>query len=417
MISPVKSDLLLITYEFPFGGAETFIESELPILCRCFRTVYILPSRVLWAPRAVDLNVVRLLPANALVLGGDTLRRPMGHSLGSLLSLLAVASSGDSAAGSWRNRQKCLFRNCIKASIVAHVLSRFARSHGAIPFVYSYWNDAGVDAAALLRRRLMVPGFIARCHGIDLYLERQAVKMRPLEHYTSSMIDSYVPISQHGLEYLAARGVPREKLFLSRLGVAAALGSSRPSVDGVFRLVTCSGLIPLKRVELLATALEGLDLPFEWTHFGDGPCRAAVTAITEKFSSHGRAVLAGSRPNAQVLAHYRNYPVDLFINISETEGVPVSIMEAFAHGVPCMATRVGGTGEIVDDTCGELLMPDVLPETLRERLRAAATDPGLWLARRAGALSRWSRICNAEDNFTGFAGWLAGVVRNRCNRR
>ena len=45
----------------------------------------------------------------------------------------------------------------------------------------------------------------------------------------------------------------------------------------------------------------------------------------------------------------RQQNVDLFVNLSTTEGLPVSIMEAMAHRIPAIATEVGGTPEIVID--------------------------------------------------------------------
>jgi glycosyltransferase involved in cell wall biosynthesis len=52
---------------------------------------------------------------------------------------------------------------------------------------------------------------------------------------------------------------------------------------------------------------------------------------------------------------YRKNHVDLFINVSETEGIPVSIMEAMSFGIPCIATNVGGVNEIVNNTNGFLV--------------------------------------------------------------
>ena len=47
--------------------------------------------------------------------------------------------------------------------------------------------------------------------------------------------------------------------------------------------------------------------------------------------------------------------VDLFCNVSEYEGVPISIMEAMAYGIPCLATHVGGVSEIVNCQTGILI--------------------------------------------------------------
>jgi glycosyltransferase involved in cell wall biosynthesis len=66
----------------------------------------------------------------------------------------------------------------------------------------------------------------------------------------------------------------------------------------------------------------------------------------------------------QVLPYYISRRIDLFVNVSSTEGVPFSVMEALSAGIPVFATAVGGTGEIVDDTVGRILPEDITPEAL-----------------------------------------------------
>jgi glycosyltransferase involved in cell wall biosynthesis len=56
-----------------------------------------------------------------------------------------------------------------------------------------------------------------------------------------------------------------------------------------------------------------------------------------------------------VLSWYAENNPSLFINVSTTEGIPVSIMEAMSFGIPVIATDVGGTSEIVNDGNGMLL--------------------------------------------------------------
>jgi colanic acid/amylovoran biosynthesis glycosyltransferase len=63
----------------------------------------------------------------------------------------------------------------------------------------------------------------------------------------------------------------------------------------------------------------------------------------------------GNVENSKILDFYSENYVDLFINFSEFEGVPVSIMEAQSAGIPVLATKVGGTSEIVSSDNGFLV--------------------------------------------------------------
>ena len=60
-----------------------------------------------------------------------------------------------------------------------------------------------------------------------------------------------------------------------------------------------------------------------------------------------------------IMSYYVNKQIDLFINVSNSEGVPVSIMEAMSAGIPILATNVGGTSEIVNNNNGKLLEKNI----------------------------------------------------------
>ena len=63
----------------------------------------------------------------------------------------------------------------------------------------------------------------------------------------------------------------------------------------------------------------------------------------------------GFLPNTNVKELLSQQSFDLFINASESEGVPVSIMEAMSYGIPVIAPNVGGISDIVNDSTGKLL--------------------------------------------------------------
>jgi glycosyltransferase involved in cell wall biosynthesis len=70
-------------------------------------------------------------------------------------------------------------------------------------------------------------------------------------------------------------------------------------------------------------------------------------------------VFKGFVPNKEVELYYASNPVDIFINLSTIEGLPISIMEAISYGIPIIATDVGGTKEIVCKDVGMLLPQNI----------------------------------------------------------
>ncbi len=60
--------------------------------------------------------------------------------------------------------------------------------------------------------------------------------------------------------------------------------------------------------------------------------------------------LKGATPNHEILEYYKNIHVDLFIQLSRTEGgVPVSMQEAASFGIPLLGTNTGGIPEIIKE--------------------------------------------------------------------
>ena len=97
------------------------------------------------------------------------------------------------------------------------------------------------------------------------------------------------------------------------------------------------------------------DLNIKWVHAGDGAERDQVLKYATDLPSNIQMELLGSIPHQEVYDYYKNHDIDVFLHVSESEGLPVSMMEAISFGVPIMACDVGGVSEIVNENTGVLL--------------------------------------------------------------
>jgi len=305
--------------------------------------------------------------------------------------------------------QKMAWREALKAGLLIPHLKHILKCEGTKTLGYSYWMSEAATALAYCKQRKEISGFVTRCHRGDLYDEQLSYPFRPYRQFICTYADYIIPISEHGSIYLVDKGVPKEKIVVQRLGVKPAKCLASRSEDDCLRIVSCSNMIPVKRVDYIAEALANLNRPFSWVHFGDGSEREKVMRIVSKFPSHGKAFLPGRVSNSAVLKYYREQPVDVFINLSLSEGVPVSIMEALAHGIPCIATDVGGTSELVDDSCGILLNVNVTLEHIVKLLSGIDASSSTWIDRRNGALSRWREKANAVCNYQEFCSFLRRI--------
>lgn len=253
-----------------------------------------------------------------------------------------------------------------KSQVVTEFLQKRPGNENTI--LYFYWG-LGTSLIVPFLTNLGYNKILVRFHGFDLYEERRNGYL-PFRTPLLKTLNLALPVSETGDRYLKAK-YPKIHFHskVCRLGSIKA-GESKPSEDGTLRIVSSSNIIPLKRVELIAQALSYIDFRLEWTHFGDGELFQRIKDISHHLPSNISVNLPGRVKPEEVLNFYVVNPVDLFLNVSTTEGVPVSIMEAFSAGIPVYATNVGGTSEIVNCGNGKLLDKDITPENLADEIRS-----------------------------------------------
>jgi glycosyltransferase involved in cell wall biosynthesis len=289
--------------------------------------------------------------------------------------------------------------------------------------VYTYWLGGETLGAVLANTRRRPMRVVSRAHGHDLYEERHDPPYLPFRNAIFRGVTAVYPVSEDGAKVLQARWPGwADRIRMARLGVADPSHDTPPSHDGVLRVVSCSFLVPVKRVELLVTALACLGaqdpaLRVEWTHLGDGPLSDAIQRLAENsFTPNIGARFLGHLEHREVLDYFRSNPVDVFVNVSSSEGVPVSIMEAQSFGIPVVATAVGGTPEIVSDTNGILLPKNAEVEEVARAIGAFRDTGETVLVRRRKSKEMWRERYDADRNFPNFARRLteaasAGPIR------
>ena len=115
-------------------------------------------------------------------------------------------------------------------------------------------------------------------------------------------------------------------------------------------------------------------------------------------------IFHGAVPNKKVMAFYKQNVVQVFINTSQSEGLPVSIMEAQSFGIPVLATKVGGVGEIIIDGENGYLMPAKIgaDEVAQYIERLYRLNEEAYRAMRTRAREIWLEKFNMEKNYPDF---------------
>jgi glycosyltransferase involved in cell wall biosynthesis len=211
-------------------------------------------------------------------------------------------------------------------------------------------------------------------------------------------------ISKHGEKYLINKfPVYNSKYEVSRLGVMPHEEYNSFNKNRSLNILSCSRLSKVKRVGLIIEALKNMNINVNWTHIGDGDLKDKLLKKCEELPKNIKWNFVGNISNEDVFEYYKCHPIDLFINVSESEGIPVSIMEAMSFGIPVIATKVGGNIEIVNDKNGFLLDKHFNIEELQNvLLKYKSMDYKDIMIKRKKAYIEWDKKFNAITNFNEF---------------
>lgn len=117
---------------------------------------------------------------------------------------------------------------------------------------------------------------------------------------------------------------------------------------------------------------------------GEGSQRQQVTAALRRLGLETKCRLVGTYTTLEARSRFMR-DVDVFVHPSFTEGTPNAVVEAMAHGLPVVATAVGGLPDFVNEDCG-VLVPAGDARALGEAMARLAGDASL--RRRMGLAAR-----------------------------
>jgi glycosyltransferase involved in cell wall biosynthesis len=244
-------------------------------------------------------------------------------------------------------------------------------THNERPLIYA------APAAWLARVRRV----IHTKHGRGVDISR---RQNRLANFAARLADRYVCVSEDCTRLTIAQGMPASRVETLRNGIDTRhYAYSGPCAGGP--AIVVARLVPEKDIGTLlrATAILVREQPtFQLKIAGDGPCMPELRRLSAELGIDRHVEFLGMvRDVAGLLATAGQYVLS-----SVSEGVSLTVLEAMARGLPVVATRVGGTPEVVVDRQTGLLVPPSQPAALAQAM-AALTHDGEQ-ARRLGAAGR-----------------------------
>ncbi|WP_018874160.1 TIGR03088 family PEP-CTERM/XrtA system glycosyltransferase [Thioalkalivibrio sp. ALJ1] len=240
-----------------------------------------------------------------------------------------------------------------------------------------------------------VPARVHAEHGWDMAdLDGTNPKYRRLRRWLSPWVHRHVTVSAHLARYLTdVARIPTERVQHIVNGVDTerfTADLTAPSSAPECRVIgTVGRLAPVKdQVTLVqAFALLRARMPEQFPSLrlvliGDGPEAGKLRALVAELGIEDQTSLPGNC--SEMPEQLRE--LDLFVLPSLAEGIPVTVLEAMATGLPVVASRVGGLPELVEDGVNGTLISPGDAEALSVVLAAYVADPER--ARREGQAAR-----------------------------
>ena len=399
--------LLLLANEFPYGALEPYLETECEYYSG-FGKIWVASLQL----RDNHAKTRRELPIEAELIPVRYLKRSQYffRSFYALTDRLFYKELGKLI------KSKRLSFSAFVALVVylsrahheAKVIDKSLKNEDKTDIVfYAYRFEYQPYVAVLLKKKWRNNSrIICRAHRYDLYEIAHKGDYIPLREALLEEVDHVFPCSKDGALYLQKK-FPEycEKIDVRYLGTKDHGPGPVPASDSAFRIVSCSTITEVKRVYRIIDALSMMSSSIEWTHYGDGPLMKETQEYAKaKLKDNISFLFKGNIQNAELMEEYRRNPYHLFINVSTSEGIPVSIMEAQSFGIPCVATDVGGTREILCNDSFSLVLPEEFKD---EELVSAINlyikmDKETYLEQREAARMNWNQRFNANHNYPVF---------------
>lgn len=407
--------LFLSTNSFPHNDRETLLGTKIQLLSEKFNRIYVLSA----TPKT---SVEIFIPKNVSSFYIDTRLNVIDKIRAFLcvFSLLFFQEIID-----LKTLKISMNWNKIKVALNAmYVSKRYSRVVRQIVnknnlqtdqlFFHAYWCTEFPICFSELKNCFPHAHFSSRMHAYDLYEERHNPNYLPFRKLIYSVCDKLFFISEQGKEYFknTYKIENDSKLIVNYLGVANSTTlklkeSKFVSNDSELVLVSCSSMIGLKRIHLIIDCLSKIkNINIKWYHFGDGSLKEQLElAAYQKLNELANIsyFFKGHVSNELVNQFYSENKIDLFINVSQYEGVPISMMEAMSFGIPCIGTNVGGVNEIITHENGFLLDVNFKTDELANIIVDYASENGLdRLKYKEGAISTFENQFQLKKNIEVF---------------
>lgn len=252
--------------------------------------------------------------------------------------------------------------------------------------LHVYFGHIGVHLLPFIRRRRLP--VIVSFHGADAMVDQGKPAYRSATREMLREVDLILVRSDSLAQRLIEQGTDPEKIRRHRTGIPLdefPFVPKDPPPDGAWHLVQACRLITKKGLPTTLRAFADFSRTYPGSRLtvaGEGPDEANLRRQAGELGISDQVSFAGFLPQPELRKLFAG--AHLFVHPSETgpdgnqEGVPNSMLEAMATGLPVLATRHGGIPEAVESGRSGLLVSERDDAALAGAMRQLASEPDLY---------------------------------------
>jgi len=365
--------IVIITERYPYSGSEGFLYDEFDEINRSFKKVFYFP--IAESSEFVISESKNVTIDKSLIHAKENFQRNILTRHPILVLRFFFTELFFSKRWFYIiTHLRSFFRQLNHALHLANALKRQVGNLPRNTIYYSVWMNNGALAFSILKYQGVIEKYNFRVNGFDIFDERHPGNYMPFRIVNFKMASKIVVLSLVGLEYLNSKSKFGNKLIVNYSGINE--NGINPFVqDAEFTIVSCSNLVSLKRVNLIVDALKLLDFNLNWLHFGDGPERMAIENNIKTLPKNIRAKLYGFVTKDEMKQIYLSKPINLFLHVSNTEGLGMAIIEAQSYGIPGLCCAAGGVVDVVNAQTGILMPVEVSAQEIANHISEFRTSP------------------------------------------
>lgn len=213
---------------------------------------------------------------------------------------------------------------------------------------YSFWFDDYSLGIALLKKINKSLKVNIGAHGKDLFEERHVGLRISFREENLKIIDKVLVCSKEGKNYLNNKYPSfKPKVTLLNTGIHDKSFFVKYSTDGKFRVLTLSRTHPVKRLDYFLKSLRDIEnfseFDIEYFHIGGGPELNKLKKLKKSLLFNRFKInFLGKISETEKDTFFKQNNIDVFLNVSKSEGTSVSVVEALNYSIPVILTKVGG---------------------------------------------------------------------------